>query len=198
MSICYIKISLYTLQALDTLPELSASSNDFMDNACGSSNKTSSCDSERMKGEQKALWKVKGKQIVDEDLAPSAIVGRSSLPCRIQKLKETSFSLFVSNIQEEMSKVEPEAMFCRAGKILDVFIPMEKHSRRKRGFAFVRFGTFHEAEKAVETARGRSWGGRKIQAQLSRIQIQRRKTLSSKRYQQKCLKHADPEASFFC
>lgn len=97
-----------------------------MDNVCGSSSKTSSCDSERIKGEQKALWKVKGKQIVDEDLAPSAIVGRSSRPRRIQKLKETSFSLFVSNMPEEMSKVEPEAMFCRAGKILDVFIPMDK------------------------------------------------------------------------
>lgn len=140
-----------------------------MDNVCSSSRKTSSHDSERMKGEKKALWKVKGKQIVDEDLAPSAIVGRSSLPRRIQKLKETSFSLLVSNIPEEMSKVEPKAMFCRAGKILDVFIPMEKHSRRERDFAFVRFGIFHEAEKAVEMARGRSWGGRKIQAQLSRF-----------------------------
>lgn len=38
-----------------------------------------------------------------------------------------------------------------------------------RGFAFVRFGTFHEEEKDVEMAHGRSWGGRKIQAQLSRF-----------------------------
>ena len=59
-------------------------------------------------------------------------------------------------------------MFCRGGKILDSFIPIDKNSGKKRGFAFVRFGSIQEAEKAVELARGRSWGGRKIQVQLSK------------------------------
>lgn len=51
-------------------------------------------------------------------------------------------------------------MFCRAGEILDPFIPIEKHSGRKGGLAFIRFGSFQEAERAVEMACGRSWGGR--------------------------------------
>ena len=55
-----------------------------------------------------------------------------------------------------------EAMFCRAGRIVDVFIPVDKRNNKKRGFSFVRFQTFREAEKAVELAEERSWGGRKI------------------------------------
>lgn len=41
-----------------------------------------------------------------------------TLPRKILGLRENSLSLFVSNLPEEMSKVEFEAMFCRAGKTL--------------------------------------------------------------------------------
>ena len=44
-----------------------------------------------------------------------------------------------------------------------MFIPIEKRNNNKRGFAFVRFATLREAEKAIELAEGRSWGGKKIQ-----------------------------------
>ena len=64
-------------------------------------------------------------------------------------------------------------MFCRGGKILDSFIPIDKNSGKKRGFAFVRFGSIQEAEKAVELARGRSWGGRKFHTNL--VQFQEKK-----------------------
>lgn len=52
---------------------------------------------------------------------------------------------------------ELEAMFCRAGKILDSFIPIDKKSGIKSGFGFVRFESLQEAEMAVEQARGRSF-----------------------------------------
>lgn len=77
--------------------------------------------------------------------------------------------MFVSTITEETSKTELEDMFCRAGKILDSFLSIDKHSGKKRGFAFIGFGSIQEAKRAVEIARGRSWGGRKIQAQLSKF-----------------------------
>lgn len=92
-----------------------------------------------------------------------------SLPRMVLHLRENSFTMFVSTITEETSKTELEDMFCRAGKILDSFLSIDKHSGKKRGFAFIGFGSIQEAKRAVEIARGRSWGGRKIQAQLSKF-----------------------------
>lgn len=93
---------------------------------------------------------------------------RAPLPWRIQRLREQSFSVFVSNLPQHFSNIELEAMFCRAGRIVHTFV----YQRRKmnRGFAFVRFATKRKAENAVETANGRSWGGRKLQANLALFQ----------------------------
>ena len=67
------------------------------------------------------------------------------LPRRIIWLIEKSVSLFVSNLDEAISSTELEAMFYRAGKIVDSFIPKDKYIGRGRGFAFVRFGSMREA-----------------------------------------------------
>jgi RNA recognition motif-containing protein len=58
-------------------------------------------------------------------------------------------------------------MVSRAGRIVDVFIPIDKRSNSKRGFAFIRFQTLREAEKAIELVDGSFWGGRKIQANIA-------------------------------
>lgn len=52
-------------------------------------------------------------------------------------------------------------MFRRARITRDIIIPMDRRSRRPRGFAFVSFETLQEAERTVELSEGRSWGGRK-------------------------------------
>ena len=62
-----------------------------------------------------------------------------------------------------------------------MFIPKEKRSNSNRGFSSVRFATLREAEKAVELTKGRSWGGRKIQANL----VQFSPNKSEKRVQEK-------------
>lgn len=77
------------------------------------------------------------------------------------------FSVYVSNLPKNISMVELEGMFFRAGRIVDIFIPVEKGSREGRGFAFGRFDTKREAEKAVDFVVGRSWGGWKIQANIA-------------------------------
>lgn len=67
-----------------------------------------------------------------------------------------------------MSKAEQEAMFRRAGMIRDIFIPMVRGSRKPQGVGFVRLGTLTKTEKAFELAEGKSWGGRRIKANLVR------------------------------
>lgn len=59
-------------------------------------------------------------------------------------------------------------MFCRAGRIVDIFIPINKVSGLSRCCAFVRFTRQNEAERAEEMAKGRSWGGRKLQVNMAR------------------------------
>lgn len=70
--------------------------------------------------------------------------------------------MYVSNLPKEISKVELEAMFCRVGRIVDSFIPVDWTTRRKRGFGFVRFKFEKEASNAINIVTGRSWGGRLI------------------------------------
>lgn len=99
------------------------------------------------------------------------------LPKQLLLLRERSFLVFVSNLPATISKAELEAMFCRAGKIVDIFIPVDHDSKESRGFAFARL-TSREAEKAVDLAEGRSWGGRKIQANLARLHSKKKKVRS--------------------
>ena len=54
------------------------------------------------------------------------------LPTRILRLREDAVSLFVPNIPEDLANPELEAMFWRAGKILDSSIPIDKISGKKQ------------------------------------------------------------------
>lgn len=55
-----------------------------------------------------------------------------------------------------MSKTELEAMFSRAGKIVDSFLPVDCSTGKKRGFGFVRFRTEKEGLDTIDLAKGRS------------------------------------------
>lgn len=70
-------------------------------------------------------------------------------------------------------------MFCRAGQIVDIFIPVEQGGNKSTGFAFVRFATNRKA-LAIDLAVGRSWGGRKIQVNMARFILQGPETLHKK------------------
>ena len=50
-----------------------------------------------------------------------------------------------------------------------MFIPKDKRDNSNRGFAFVRFATIREAERAVAMAEGRVCGGWKLQANLAKF-----------------------------
>lgn len=93
---------------------------------------------------------------------------RPPLPQKVRRLREESFSVFVFELPQQITKTDLGAMFYRAGKIIDSFLPVDQEGR-KWGFAFVRFATCWEAEKAVNLAVGRSQGGRKLQVNLARF-----------------------------
>lgn len=90
------------------------------------------------------------------------------LPSRIRALRQSSFSLLVSSLPKRISKPELEAMFCRVGRVVDSFIPIDMASGKTRGFVFVRFRFEAEARRAIELTTGRSWGVKIICVQLAR------------------------------
>ena len=69
---------------------------------------------------------------------------------RIQALRNGSILPFVSNLPDMILKTELQCMFCRAGKIADLFIPKDKTSGKNRGFALFRFRSEKEASRAID------------------------------------------------
>lgn len=86
------------------------------------------------------------------------------------RIRETSFTVFVSNLPTKISGTEVKAMFYWAGRIVDVFFPRVWSTGDTRGFAFVRFATYGVPEIAIEMAKGKSWGGRRIQMNMVKYQ----------------------------
>lgn len=63
---------------------------------------------------------------------------RAPLPyCHLCRLRAKTFSVYISNLPKNTSKAEIEGIAFRAGRIMDIFVPVEKESRESRGFAFV-------------------------------------------------------------
>lgn len=63
------------------------------------------------------------------------------LPLQIRKMRDETVSVSLSNLPKQISKAELEAMVWRAGRIIDVFIPIDKTSTSNRRFTFVTFAS---------------------------------------------------------
>ena len=68
-------------------------------------------------------------------------IRRPPLLHRVCRKKEESILVFASNLPLQITITELQAMFHRAGRIVDNFIPLDRANGRIRGFAFVRFAT---------------------------------------------------------
>lgn len=92
------------------------------------------------------------------------------LPTRILRLRENAVSLFVSNIPEDLAKPELEAMFWRAGEILDSSIPVDKINGKKQS------SLLSDLELSRKQSVQFSWvmadhGGKKIQVQMVKYKL---------------------------
>lgn len=77
-----------------------------------------------------------------------------SLPLHLRRLRSEMVSVYVPNLLKKISKAAIEGLFFRAGRIVDISIPIEKETRESRGFAFVCFVTRREAERTVDLVDG--------------------------------------------
>ena len=70
--------------------------------------------------------------------------------------------VFVGNLNFNTTKEEVQALFSQVGELRDVFLPIDRESGRKRGFAFVEFTSDEDAQKAIEKFNGYELSGRPL------------------------------------
>jgi len=75
--------------------------------------------------------------------------------------------LFVGNLAFDTTKEELEGLFREVGPLKDVFLPLDRETRRPRGFAFIEFENDEDATKAIEKFNGHQLGGRAIRVNVS-------------------------------
>ena len=70
--------------------------------------------------------------------------------------------LFVGGIPYRTTEEELRQHFSQAGEVVSVFIPMDRETRRPRGFAFVEMADDAGADKAISMFNNTDMGGRQI------------------------------------
>ena len=64
--------------------------------------------------------------------------------------------LFVGNLPYRVSADQLNEIFSSNGTVVDVFIPLDRETRRPRGFALVEMSTDEEAAAAIEAHNGKT------------------------------------------
>lgn len=70
--------------------------------------------------------------------------------------------LFVGNLPYDATEEDIRAHFATAGSVLNVFVPLDRETGRKRGFAFVEFNNLAEAQEAIRLFNNQSFKGRPL------------------------------------
>jgi cold-inducible RNA-binding protein len=73
-----------------------------------------------------------------------------------------SVRLFVGNLPYDASEDEIRAHFASAGNLASVFIPVDRETGKKRGFAFVEFNDAAAAQEAIRLFNNQPFKGRPL------------------------------------
>ncbi|MEL6441359.1 MAG: RNA-binding protein [Cyanobacteria bacterium J06621_8] len=77
-------------------------------------------------------------------------------------------SIYVGNLNYEVSQEDLNEVFSEYGKVKRVHLPTDRETGKKRGFGFVEMETEAEEDKAIETLDGAEWMGREIKVNKAR------------------------------
>ncbi len=70
--------------------------------------------------------------------------------------------LFVGNLPYDATEDDIRAHFATAGNVLNVFVPLDRETGRKRGFAFVEYNDNAEAQEAIRLFNNQPFKGRPL------------------------------------
>src|SRR4030095_10961042 len=81
--------------------------------------------------------------------------------------------LFVGNLPYDANEEDIRAHFATAGNVLNVFVPLDRETGRKRGFAFVEFNDATEAQEAIRLFNNQPFRGRPLAVNEARAKESR-------------------------
>lgn len=82
-------------------------------------------------------------------------------------------SIYVGNLDYEISQQDLEEVFTEYGTVKRVHLPTDRETGRKRGFAFVEMGTEAEEASAISALDGAEWMGRSLKVNQARPREQK-------------------------
>jgi RNA recognition motif-containing protein len=71
-------------------------------------------------------------------------------------------SIYVGNLDFEITQEDLNDVFAEYGTVERVYVPTDRDTGRKRGFAFVEMGTEAEETTAIAQLDGAEWMGRSL------------------------------------
>jgi|SRR5688572_5762830 len=81
--------------------------------------------------------------------------------------------LFVGNLPYDATEEDIRAHFSTAGNVLNVFVPLDRETGRKRGFAFVEFNDNAQAQEAIRLFNSQPFKGRPLAVNEARAKESR-------------------------
>ena len=78
-----------------------------------------------------------------------------------------STSVLVRRVNFRSSSEDLKKAFSEFGEVLDVYLPLDYHSRRPRGFGFVQFAKLEDAEAAIRSLDGTEIDGSRVEVVLA-------------------------------
>ncbi|MEB3123231.1 MAG: RNA-binding protein [Snowella sp.] len=77
-------------------------------------------------------------------------------------------SIFVGNLPFEVTEEDLSEAFSEYGKVIRIYFPLDKETKRKRGFAFVEMETPEQEDTAISTLDEAEWMGRQLKVNKAR------------------------------
>lgn len=71
-------------------------------------------------------------------------------------------SIYVGNLSYDVTEEDLQAVFADYGEVKRVYLPVDRETKRMRGFGFVEMSNDSEEDKAIETLDGAQWMGRQM------------------------------------
>ena len=81
--------------------------------------------------------------------------------------------LFVGNLPYDATEEDIRTHFSTAGNVVNVFVPLDRETGRKRGFAFVEFNDSAEAQEAIRLFNSQPFKGRPLAVNEARAKESR-------------------------
>jgi RNA recognition motif-containing protein len=108
--------------------------------------------------------KVESGKVNKDDLAKEREIMKKA---RGKAQKEYGVKLFVGGVSYDASEDDLREAFATHGKLNDVHMPMDKETKKPRGFAFVTFADKKEAKAAIKAMNKSELKGRRISVEES-------------------------------